>query len=70
MSATIVVLVEADGRTCEQRMQEGSSVESLLRSMGLHPDAYIVTRGSKPVPITKMLEDGDSLRLLKVASGG
>ncbi|QLH75763.1 MAG: hypothetical protein HPY73_09130 [Methanomassiliicoccales archaeon] len=51
-------------------LADGSTVEDLLRKMGLYPDAHIVLRGKVPVPITERLVDSEELRVIKVASGG
>ncbi len=70
MRDKITVVVQSGGKLQEQTVPEGSTVEDLLSQMNLHPDAYIVTKDSKPVPITRRLEDGERLKLVKVASGG
>lgn len=70
MSRNLRVIVSSGGKEKEEVMAEGSTVEDLLRSFRMHPDAYIVTKDSKPVPITRMLEDGEKLKIIKVASGG
>jgi sulfur carrier protein ThiS len=59
-----------NGKVQEQTLPEGSTVEDLLSQLNLHPDSYIVTKDSKPVPITRNLEDGERLKIIKVASGG
>lgn len=70
MTESVRILVHVGGEVNEVSLPAGSTVEDLLRSNRMHPDAYIVTKGSKPVPITKQLEDGEALKLIKVASGG
>ncbi|MDD1747919.1 MAG: MoaD/ThiS family protein [Methanomassiliicoccales archaeon] len=70
MHRKITVIVQLSGKAHERTLSDGSTVEDLLAQFNLHPDAYIVTKGSKPVPITRRLEDGDNLKLIKVASGG
>jgi sulfur carrier protein ThiS len=70
MHDKITVVVQSSGKVQERTLPEGSTVEDLLSQMNLHPDAYIVTKDSKPVPITRRLEDGERLKLIKVASGG
>lgn len=56
----------------EQSMEvpEGSSSLDVLDRLSLLPDAYIVLRGRTPVPVDEVLNDGESIRLIKVASGG
>jgi sulfur carrier protein ThiS len=70
MHGKITVVVQLSGKVQEQMIPEGSTIEDLLSQMNLHPDAYIVTKDSKPVPITRRLEERDMLKLIKVASGG
>ena len=70
MQGRIKVVVLMGGRTTEHELPEGSTVQDLLSAMKLHPDAYIVTKDAKPIPITRGLEDGERLKVIKVASGG
>jgi sulfur carrier protein ThiS len=71
MSRTILkVEVLSNGKTTEHELPEGSTVEDLLSKLHCHPDAYIITKDSKPIPITRKIEDGDKVKLIKVASGG
>ncbi len=49
---------------------DGSVVEDLLLSLRLSPDAFIATRKGVPIPLTEFLREQDSLRLIRVASGG
>ena len=62
--------VQHEGKTEEICLEDGSTAEALLACMGLLPDAYIVLKGKIPVPIDCILSDGDSIKLIKVASGG
>jgi sulfur carrier protein ThiS len=71
MSGKILnVEVLSNGKTTEYKLPEGSTVEDLLSKLHCHPDAFIVTKDSKPIPITRKIEDGDKVKLIKVASGG
>jgi len=70
MQGKITVVVQSSGKAHEHTLTEGSTVEDLLSQLNLHPDAYIVTKDSKPIPITRKLEHGEKLKLIKVASGG
>jgi sulfur carrier protein ThiS len=70
MPGKINVVVLSGSKSQEHELFDGSTVEDLLSKLDLHPDAYIVTKDSKPVPITRKLEDGERLKLIKVASGG
>lgn len=62
--------VQHEGKSEEICLDEGSTAEVLLACMGLLPDAYIILKGNIPVPIDCILIDGDSIKLIKVASGG
>lgn len=66
----VVLTVEVDRKAKEIRLPEGSTVGTMLDSLGLYPDAHIVVRGKTPVPVDSPLIDGDQLRIVKVASGG
>ncbi len=42
----------------------------LLRALKLAPDAHLVVRGDRPLPLDEPLEDGERLTVLSVVSGG
>ncbi len=66
----IVLTVEVERKAKEMRLPEGSTVGTMLDSLGLYPDAHIVVRGKVPVPVDSPILNGDQLRVVKVASGG
>jgi len=66
----LAVKVNIGKEVKEASLEPGATVEDLLKSLGLYIDAYIVTMSSRPVPITRRLEEGDEFKLIKVASGG
>jgi len=70
MMGDVVLIVEIGREPRELRLPDGSTVENMLDSLGLYPDAHIVVRGKVPVPLGTPLMDGDRLRVIKVASGG
>ena len=51
-------------------LEEGSTVERMIRSIGLLPDGWIAVRADEPLPIDQRLEDGDEVDLISVVSGG
>ena len=51
-------------------LRKGATAGDVLAKLALHPDAYIVMMGKRPVPLTKELTEGDEVRIVKVASGG
>jgi sulfur carrier protein ThiS len=51
-------------------VQEGSTPLDIIRQLALAPDAFLVLRERSPIPVDEVLTDGDSIRLIRVASGG
>ena len=51
-------------------LPQGDTVERLMRSLDILPDAWIAVMGGEPVPIDRRLEDGDVVKLVSVVSGG
>lgn len=43
---------------------------SLLKALGLAPDAHLLVRGDVPIPLDEPLVNGERLRILAVVSGG
>jgi sulfur carrier protein ThiS len=70
MSTLLRVEVEYDNMTSEVNLPSGSTVEDLLKRQRMHPDSFIIVMRARPVPITRILVDGDRLKIIKVASGG
>ncbi len=60
-------------RTKETRkinIEPGSTVEYLLKKIKLKPDTLIVMSDSKPIPVDDVLNEGQELTIIQVASGG
>lgn len=51
-------------------LDDGSTVESAIRRLGLYPDQWIALRDDEPLPVDEVLDDGDVLKLVAVVSGG
>ncbi len=51
-------------------LDSGATALDLLSSLSIPPDATIVMREGKPIPLDAGLADGDELKLLTVMSGG
>jgi len=66
----IGVKIDLETEIREMKFITGASVEDLLRRLELYPDAYLALREGVPIPLTKILENGDRIRLIKIASGG
>lgn len=49
---------------------DGSTPEDILKVLSLHPDAHLIVRDNAPIPLDEELRDGDSIKVIKVASGG
>ena len=57
----------------EQRsldIREAATGVDLLRALGLAPDAHLLVRGDVPISIDEPLEDGETIRVIAVVSGG
>lgn len=54
----------------EVTLDEGATVAMLLRRLEIPPDAVIVIRHDRPVPLDAPLGDRDALRIVNVFSGG
>ena len=48
----------------------GSAIEDAVRTAGKLPDTYLYLRNGRPVPMTTVLNDGDVIEAVRVASGG
>jgi sulfur carrier protein ThiS len=57
-------------KTVTITVAKGATAEDVLAKLSLHPDAFIVMMGKRPVPLTKELAEGDEVKIIKVASGG
>jgi len=54
----------------EITIKEGSTVEDLLKKINIKPDTIIVMDKNQPVPTDDILNEGQELTILQVASGG
>lgn len=64
MDAFIVI----DGKT--NTVGSGVTLETAFRSLGFIPDSYLFLIGGRPVPMTRVLSDGDEVSAVRIASGG
>ena len=64
-----VELVQAR-RTEPLELPSGATGLELLAQLRLHPDAHLVIRGDRPIPVDEPLVDGEHLRILSAISGG
>jgi sulfur carrier protein ThiS len=54
----------------EVEVKKGSTVNDLLQTMKLRPDAFIILKKNTPIPEDDVLSDNQELCLVQVASGG
>lgn len=64
------ISVVLGGSKEELEVPENASSMDLLARLCLLPDAHLVLREGMPIPVDERLNDGDSLKIIKVASGG
>ncbi len=65
----IADLVQAH-RLQQVELAPPATAMDLLRQLGLAPDAHILLRGDRPIPVDEPLTDGERLIILAVVSGG
>lgn len=51
-------------------LEKGATVEQAIRALGLFPDAWIPVKENTPIPLDEPLNDGDTIKLISVVSGG
>ncbi len=51
-------------------LEDGATVENLIRELGLFPDAWIAVRDRSPIPLDELLRANDKIDLIAVVSGG
>ena len=64
MSTTLII----SGK--EHQVQPGLTIEETVRSTGALPDAFLFLVDGRPVPMDTPMEDGMTVKAVKVASGG
>lgn len=63
-------LTNETGVTQEMDLSDGSTILDAVRSLGVRPDEVLAIMGGRPVPIDRVLHDGDHVELIAIASGG
>lgn len=64
-----VELIQAR-KTESLELPQGATGLDLLGRLGLHPDAQLLVRGDRPIPVDEPLHDREHLSILTVGSGG
>ncbi len=69
----IAYRLEGETRTID--LADGSQASDLLTTIEVLPDAVLVTLATdkgalEPIPLTRVLHEGDLLELVTIASGG
>jgi sulfur carrier protein len=54
----------------EVELEQGATIQDLLKVLSLHPDAFIAILDDRPVPIDQQLSPGEKVKLVGVVSGG
>jgi len=49
---------------------ENATVMDVLSRLNIKPDTVVVIKDNDPIPIDEDVNDGDKLKIIKVASGG
>jgi len=63
-------ITDETGVAKTRKMSDGSTVLDLVRSMGVRPDEVLALVSGSPVPMDRVLHDGDEVELLTIVSGG
>lgn len=64
------VRVLPGGEDASLQLETGADALGLLDRLELTPDAHIVLRDGRPLPVDASLRDGDELDVVTVISGG
>lgn len=70
---TVAVRVLLHGFREKERtvdLPPGATVTDLLRLLDIRRDLVVVFRTDRPIPDTESVTDGETLRVLRVVSGG
>jgi len=59
-----------NGKRTAVSSKSGSTIQDIMKRLGLKPDMYVAVKNGANVPIDEPLSDGDCIKLLEVASGG
>jgi sulfur carrier protein ThiS len=54
----------------EYPVNSGQSVGEAIHTLGLHPETYLALREGEIIPQNEILQDGDTVKLIAVISGG
>ena len=68
MQISVTILPEKTQKNLE--VTDGTLIIDMLKSLKLSPDALIILRNNKPIPVDEEIQKNDQLSILKVASGG
>ena len=63
----VVKIIILDNEHC---VESEITICDAVRSIGLAPDSFIFMVNGKPVPMDTLIADGDTIKAIKVASGG
>jgi len=66
----IRIKILPDNSTKVVDIEQGSTINDLLKKIQLKPDAIIVLRNDFPIPVDDVLTDEQEIHIIQVASGG
>lgn len=69
MRVTATILPTRKETVCVD-LDDGSTVEQLIRALSYLPDGWIALREGTLLPLDEVLHEGDEVRLFSVVSGG
>ena len=67
-----IIVKRGMGSKAEEKMvlEEGATPMLVMEKLGLHVDSHIAVIEGRPVPVDRVMGDGEELLILAVASGG
>ena len=66
----IKVKISRTNETIEVNLENGGTVQDILKKINLKPDTIIVINKDRPIPIDEEINNGEELTILQVSSGG
>lgn len=58
------------GRDLEPDVPASATGADLLEELGIPTESVLLFRGDDPLPIDEALQEGETLRILRIVSGG
>jgi sulfur carrier protein ThiS len=58
------------GRDQTLELEDGADGLRLMNALELNPDAHLILKRDRPIPLDSELQDGDEISIVSVISGG